>query len=105
MSNIEQWPPLGKSHHPIIHFEVERFAFPNLINQTIKYQVGRGDYEGMRLFIKDVKWAELLHENLTVDQCWENIRNIVRQATDKFVPKQKIFQGKKKTRTYPSITT
>ena len=82
--------PVGNSHHCVMLFKlyVNVFNINNEINkQDIKYNYEKGNYTGMRDFVKNCDWNVLFNKNSNVDEWKENLENVLNDARDKFVPK------------------
>jgi len=105
MGGIEYFPPLGKSHHPVLDFKLhlEHKPYSGPLNE--KYNFGKGDYDAMREFMSVVPWSELLSDSFSVDKCWANINTVVHEAMDKFVPRVKLNKFSGKGRRDPIPTT
>ena len=60
---------------------------------TEKYNLNKGDYNGMRAFMREVNWKNELLASDSVDQCWEKIETKIIEATNKFIPKKKFKEN------------
>ena len=94
ISCIEAFPPIGKSHHVVLEFEVICSSISNQV--TTKLLIGKGDYNGIRERVAMTKWDELLTEEQTVDQCWKEIKRVILDACEEFIPRVKKKRNKKK---------
>ena len=98
LKDIKQHPPFGKSHHMILCFNIDIFLPPpnkEKTNEIFKYQMNKGNYNGMRKFLGDQDWdREILKEDVSVDACWNTIADTINTAKSKFIPKRK---NKKRT--------
>ena len=57
VDDLHSFPPLGKSHHVILHFSVNIKLPPTNPNPTPKYQIHKGDFVSMRHHIQNVNWS------------------------------------------------
>ena len=88
VGDIGYLPPLGKSHHAVLDFEVQVNVDlgRDETSEKTKYLVNKGDYEGMRSYIGGLPWKEKVSYDLDVDECWEVIKQELDNAIKKFVP-------------------
>jgi hypothetical protein len=90
VSAIEYLPPLGKSHHPVLCFNLLLNQSPVKTANIVKYNISRGDYDQMRDMIGSTAWEQLLSEDMSVDECWQEIMKVIQQAKDTCIPKVKL---------------
>ena len=83
----ESLPPLGKSHHVVIQFEIKSF-YNDRENgyETSRFKLAEGDYEAMRKFLGEIDWERELRVGQGVDDCWFKIKTHILHAMQKFVP-------------------
>ena len=53
-----------------------------------KREFKKGDYEQMRSYLENMKWAEIL-ENKTAERCWESLKSEFDYMIQKFIPNTK----------------
>lgn len=101
LSDLNFLPPLGKSHHIIVHFNLflKESTFSTVA--TTKYLFGKANFVGMREFVGSYEWEENLKDVKDVDECWSKIKNVLHIAKDKFVPKVKIKPSATRSRRDP----
>ena len=90
VKEVELSSPIGKSHHSTIHFEITGMRANFQKQYTDKRQVSKGDYEGMRKFVNDYDWSNILDKEKSVDDCWTEIKGVIKSAIDKFIPLKKV---------------
>ena len=79
-------PPLGKSHHSILFFEIEY----NIYNQPKpeRFLYDKGDYENMSIYINDeIKKVDF--ENTSANEAWNLLVNVMMNGMNKYIPKKK----------------
>ena len=89
IQNVELQAPIGKSHHSIIYFDISGNSDIPVNDSTTKRQLSKGDYDGMREYIKQTDWSEILVEDSSVDDCWSGIKSVLTDAMDKYIPCKK----------------
>lgn len=99
ISNVQFLPPLGKSHHLIITFNIaiEQFISDHSEGAR-KYAVDKADFVEMRHYLAQTSWRDVVSDDLSVDQCWSAIESKLRESMDLFIPvkqSNKNFKGTK----------
>ena len=95
VNNLEHLPPLGKSHHSMLVFELDGGLIDIKAKKSMKPLYDKGDYSNMRTFVNDIDWKDKLRENDSVDECWNNIHTVIKEAIDKFIPRKCLSNSKK----------
>ena len=62
-------------------------------SSVLKYQVDKGDYDGMRESLSKINWDEELNPESDVDTWWSTIDSIIDENVDKYVPKKRYRQN------------
>ena len=92
VSNLEHWPPLGKSHHSALYFEVQ-VRIKHSSGHSVKFQPDKGDFDGMRTYLREINWDDRLTSEVSVDETWKVIQDELIKSINIFVPKKKFKQG------------
>ena len=91
VSELSYNSPVGKSHHVCISFKIyfDIVTDENSKNSDciIKYNYDKGDYQGMRNWIKDSNLNNLFDKSDDVNTCNHKLETVLNEARDKFVPK------------------
>ena len=95
VQNLEYLAPLGKSHHSVLTFNLDGGYGVEDRERTLKPLIDKGDYQGMKNFLRQVNWSEKL-DNLSVDESWTSIHDVIKTAMDKFIPKMRNNPNKKR---------
>ena len=93
VSELVVLPPLGKSHHSVLTFELNFKRKKGFIPTSTKFIVSKGDYEGMREHVGAVDWNGILNDEATIDECWKGVSGVILGACDKFVPRARVSKG------------
>ena len=93
ISPIGYLPPLGKSHHSVLEFNIEA-SVPSRESTITKFQINKGNYNEMRSFVKGVPWDAIITDEMNVNDTWEVINDMLQVAKEKFIPKIKISCAK-----------
>lgn len=99
VENIEYYAPIGKSHHLVLNFNIQCDLPSPEPNTTVKYLLNHGDYNGMRLFMKDIKWDSIFEITDDVDDYMKKIESKINTAKKEFIPIKK-GQSAKTKRTF-----
>ena len=105
INNIEYHPPIGKSHHSVISFNIDIISYDETSNPVFKYLINKGDYVGMREFLRTVVWGDLLNEDQSIEQQWSIILNKINEAKKLFVPLRKVVNINRPKRTFTAPTS
>ena len=103
--NLVHHPPFGKSHHDVICFNIHMSSKINNTNPVFKYLINKGDFEGMRDFMSKIDWSDILKENNTIDQVWNDFETILNKAKEKFVPLRKQNSKSRPVRSFTAQPT
>src|SRR5271155_5626728 len=94
IENLVVWEPFGTSDHQIICWT---FVVSKAINRQeteIKtYNYFKGDYDKMRDEIKSLNW-DMVVSGKNVEEDWCNIRDVLINMREKWVPLRKNRNGK-----------
>ena len=99
VQNIVHYPPLGKSHHSLIYFNIDMVYSKPTESPVLKYQMDKGDFDKMRQFIGNIDWDRELDENLSRDEWGDLIVGKMEEAKELYVPK-KFFKKNYVKRTF-----
>ena len=105
INNIEYHPPIGKSHHSVISFNIDIISYDETSNPVFKYLINKGDYVGMREFLRNVVWGDLLNEDQSIEQQSSIILNKINEAKKLFVPLRKVVNINRPKRTFTAPTS
>ena len=97
ISSLEFHPPLGKSHHSCILFNVQVDNHVNNKNYVKKFNLKKADYNQIKKFLTETQWETLFKDLDDPDPVWVEIDNKLKEAMDLFIPK-KTFTNKNKLR-------
>ena len=89
--SIVHQPPLGKSHHSTICFNIDVETPTFKPSREVKYCMDKGDFDGMRKYMQGIEWGEVLKDEDSVDVWWDLIESTINKAKDIFIPKKKVF--------------
>ncbi|MCP3852206.1 MAG: hypothetical protein GY694_18500, partial [Gammaproteobacteria bacterium] len=104
IDTVEHFPPLGKSHHSVLTFNLA-IARPATQNQPIlKYQVNKGDYDQMRNMVGDIDWDEKFETASGATAMVSTLDEVLTEAKDMFIPK-KIYKKNYTRRTFSAPLT
>ena len=103
IDNIHYLPPLGKSHHSVLAYEIN-CEISKQVSTTVKFLVDKGDYDKMREFVREIDWNQLLTSEKNVDEYWREIQNVINTAKEKYIPTKKIGTNNKR-RTFAAPQT
>lgn len=85
VSNVLHHPPIGKSHHSCITFEVDfGFSIPNK-SKGKRYFFNKGNFEKMRQEFEDMDWKVVL-DSKSVDETWLCISEKIKELQEKHIP-------------------
>ena len=93
ISNITHLPPIGKSDHDTLLFNLYIPFIKKEENCKYKFQLARGDYDRMRQLIGDIDWTSNLYSKAntcSVNDMWLFIKGCIIDTMDKCIPKVKI---------------
>ena len=65
----------------MISYEVDNKGSQNQ-SSTVKYQMDRGNYTLMREFVNQANWDILLRDETNVNEWWEEIHSVIKEARD-----------------------
>ena len=91
MKQVSHNPPLGKSDHDMLLFDLEI----NITNVPTKEYLNyyRADYNVMRQEMADVNWAYL--DGCSIDESWQFIKCNIHQCAQKNIPKYTILNSQR----------
>ena len=95
VTNVEIGPPLGKSDHVSILFELNISTETGNLQMNKRYRYNAGNYQEMRDYIAEIQWEVLLIKQNTLEDNWTTFKTIIEEAVEKFVPKKQEFKNKK----------
>ena len=73
-TQIVHQPPLGKSHHSAICFNIDVETPTFKPSREIKYCMDKGDFDGMRKYMQGIEWGEVLKDEDSVDVWWDLLK-------------------------------
>ena len=85
VNNINYYPPLGKSDHICMIISVSCKVTLKDLRSKNRILYHRGNYEQMRMAIRQVNWDELLN-NCDTSAAWLRFKDIVLSLVKKFIP-------------------
>ena len=94
VSNIMYYPPIGKSHHSVITFEMPIFSSEQNKLKGKYYLMDRGEYGKMKDELNAIDWASSF-KNKSVDEAWYFLYNTIQRLQDKHIPSKHFFTGTK----------
>ena len=95
--NIELLPPLGKSHHAVITWDLVLDADIEELNsaQQFRYNFHKANYVEIRRELSEINWVELFRDR-EVEEMYQILVGILCELIDKYVPKTVCSAGKRK---------
>ena len=87
ISEVQHLAPLGKSDHSVIVFDFH--CYLDFSKPKVSFQHWKGDYNGMRAFLKASKWVEQFKcfaNTADEEMMWDNIKGKLTEVRGKFVP-------------------
>ena len=104
IDKVDHSPPLGKSHHSILSFNLP-IGIPDTQNPPVlKYQVNKGDYVQMRKHVGEVDWDNKFENANDATDMVNILDNVMNEAKDIFIPK-KIHKNNFTKRTFSAPLT
>jgi len=101
--SLTHHPPIGKSHHSVISFDIKIAAETVKITDRGKfYFMDKGEYESIRKHVGSVDWNLLLNDK-SVDECWNEITEMLLKLRDRFIPSKNFSSGTKRKCTVPAM--
>ena len=104
VEEIVYQPPLGKSHHTMICFNLNVVLNTESKEKVEKYRLDKGDFDGMREYISKVEWNEKLKDTDNLNEWASNFNHIIEEAKTKFIP-MKSFNPNKPIRKFAAPIT
>ena len=97
--NIKLLPPLGKSHHVVITWDLVLDADIEELHgaQQFRYNFHKANYVEIRRELSEINWVELFRDR-EVEEMYQILVGILCELTDKYVPKTVCSAGKRKTK-------
>ena len=95
VSDTTQDSPLGKSDHSVIKFNFNVYI-DRKPRMKLKRYYDKANYEGMKEDLKKIKWNEILNDNMSVQEMWDEFDRIVKKAVDDHVPKKMVSSHMKR---------
>lgn len=95
ISDLNYIAPLGKSDHSVLLFNFNCYLDTKIPSATFKYN--KADYKTMGKEITQSEWQGKFIQNAgfnTVDTNWNNLKGMLLEMRDKYVPKMKDSQWK-----------
>ena len=100
--DINYLPPLGKSHHVVLSFRVTGPSSPEGYDAQ-KFIMDKGNYIAMREEIGITDWNSILSDDLSVEESWKKLEDIINYAKVKYIPIKKThYQSKQRKNTVPN---
>ena len=90
VTDVKYMAPLGKSHHSVLCFNLKFPKKWKCITGASKFLVNKGDFDSMRKYVESVNWSSILKDECSVDECWENVSQVIIKSCEKFIPKNKV---------------
>lgn len=87
MSNVTHLPPLGKSDHDVLTFELYIKRTKEKQHVNYKYNLSKGDYANFRTYINNESFS---HNPVTVEDLWIEFKTKITTGMDKFIPRVKL---------------
>ena len=95
IDTILSYSPIGKSHHSTLVINTAQESHNQEKCMIKKYQLDKGDYDGMRKEFETTDWEAVLNENNDdVDEAWKNLSDKIQEARDKFIPTKLVNTSK-----------
>ena len=92
ISHLQVEPPLGKSDHGVISFNLD--VSSNNTAHYCPYAYHRGDYNKIKNDMNDIDWVTELADS-TIDEAWGLFSRKLSGAIERHIPKQKYKNRKK----------
>lgn len=88
IEDIEYLSPIGNSDHATISF-VCKWTFVQETENTVKWNYNKGDFDKFRQFMKNWGETEGINSITNVEEGWEELKSILAEGMEKFIPKNK----------------
>ena len=88
VNDVQLLPPLGKSHHSVVYFNLPIQNSIKVEKPTVKFQINKGDYNEMRKYVDQVDWDTSFEGTNDAGEMVDILDRIVTKACDKFIPKK-----------------
>ena len=90
ISEVEHLPPIGKSDHEVLKFNLYLADRKKTEIQEKRYDMKKANFEQMRRELQGRDWSMLTEMN--VEECWETIKSRVKDSMEKNIPSGKIHK-------------
>ena len=98
--------PLGNSHHSVLNFSIPINLSKLIVNNKAKFIYDKGDYVGMRTFVKSTDWKDLFTDDTDVNTWKNKLERVLEEAQLKFIPQKKLNKSNNKSkRTFSAPST
>ena len=102
--DIEYHPPLGKSHHSVLCFNLSICANSNVKENVEKYRLDKGDFGGMRDYVSKIDWKLKLKDGDSLNDWSGEFLKCMEEAKSIFVPKKRFSPHKPKRKFAAPVT-
>lgn len=100
IDDIQYIPPVGKSDHCSLLFNVNRTNTATGKQAKKVYKYNKANYEEMRKDIRNIRWEDQI---TTLEEGWKLIKQSINEAIDKHVPTQIIDPTKRRRPLWMSL--
>ena len=83
---ITHHPPLGKSHHSVLTFNVPINAISKPKSSASKFLMNKGNYEEIKLFLENTEW-DAVFNGPNVEDWWKKFYEVLYKAMADNIPK------------------
>jgi hypothetical protein len=88
ISEVEHLPPLGKSDHEVLKFQLYLAEKEEERTHYSKFDFNKANFKQMQRDMQEVDWSVLL--DLNVEQCWDSLKGKIHCTMEKNIPKSKV---------------
>jgi len=86
VDKITDFSPLGKSDHCILYIQCDLNCVFKDSTNSVKYNYNKGNYDDMSIYITNALVTSTSLADLDVDSEWRNLKSIVAEGVNSFVP-------------------
>ena len=103
ITDCNVFDPIGNSDHHAVHFNMQLPTSNCAKAQTTDdcdyvYDFENTDFESFRSFLNSVCWFDVMAQNNSINECWDNFMSVINYGISMFTPLKKVSfsQNKKK---------
>jgi len=102
IENVFCFPPVGKSHHVVLTFDIPLVSEDDERLRGKFYFMDKGNYQLINDELNDVNWSAAF-DGKSVDECWSLLHGKLVELQDSHIPSKVFTSGPKKKTVPPNI--